>query len=297
MMTTGTVHKAGFVNILGNPNVGKSTIMNGMVGEKISITTAKAQTTRHRIHGIVNGDDYQIVYADTPGILKPRYRLQESMIKASRSALNDADIILYVTDVNEEAAIIPEFAQALINTETPVIVILNKVDLCNQEKVEQLYEAWMQILPKAVFIPMSATKNFNLDRLFNIVLEKLPENPPFYPKDAITDKSERFLAGEIIREKILLNYRQEIPYSTEIEIEEFHDEAKIIRMRAIVYVERETQKGIIIGKGGLSLKKAGTQARIDMEKFFGKKVFLELYVKVRKDWRNNDRMLKGFGYR
>lgn len=297
MMDTGTTHKAGFVNIVGNPNVGKSTIMNRMVGEKLSIITSKAQTTRHRIHGIVNGDDFQIVYSDTPGILTPKYKLQENMLKAARSALLDADILIYVTDITEEPGLREDIAGKLHNAGLPIILVLNKVDLCDQEKVKQLFTDWSAVLPGAEFVPMSATEGFNLDRLFNLILEKLPENPPFYSKDSITDKSERFFAGEIIREKILLYYRQEIPYSVEIEIEEFKDTPKIIHIRSVIYVERDTQKGIIIGKAGSSLKKTGTEARKEMEKFFGKKVFLELFVKVRKDWRNNDRMLKGFGYR
>ncbi len=297
MMTTENMHKAGFVNIIGNPNVGKSTIMNAMVGEKLSIITSKAQTTRHRIHGIVNGDDFQIVYSDTPGILTPHYKLQESMLKAARSALSDADILIYVTDVTEEPVVKPGFSEALQHPGVPLILVLNKIDLCDQQKVDTLFEAWTALLPEAVFLPLSALKNFNTDRLFSLILEKLPENQPFYPKDSITDKSERFFAAEIIREKVLLNYRQEIPYSVEIEIEEFHDTPELVRIRSVIYVERETQKGIIIGKGGLSLKKTGTEARLEMEKFFGKKVFLELYVKVRKDWRNNDRMLRSFGYR
>ncbi|HYW95566.1 MAG TPA: GTPase Era [Bacteroidales bacterium] len=296
-MNTTSTHKAGFVNIVGNPNVGKSTIMNRMVGEKLSIITSKAQTTRHRIHGIVNGDDFQIVYSDTPGILTPKYKLQENMLKAARSALVDADILIYVTDVTEEPGLREDIAGKLQKSGLPVILVLNKVDLCNQEKVEQLFTEWSAVLPDAGFVPMSATEGFNLDRLFNLILEKLPENPPFYSKDLITDKSERFFAGEIIREKILLFYQQEIPYSVEIEIEEFKDTPKIIRIRTVIYVERDTQKGILIGKAGSSLKKTGTEARKEMEKFFGKKVFLELFVKVRKDWRNNDRMLKSFGYR
>ncbi len=282
MMMTDHIHKAGFVNIIGNPNVGKSTIMNAMTGEKLSIITSKAQTTRHRIHGIVNGDDFQIVYSDTPGILSPKYRLQESMLKAARSALTDADIILYVTDVKEEPLIIPGFSDHLQQTDIPVFLLLNKIDLCDQAKVEALFEAWSAILPKAIFLPLSAVEGFNLDRLLNLILEKLPENPPFYPKDTISDKSERFFAGEIVREKILLNYRQEIPYSVEIEIEEFHDSQALIRLRAVIYVERETQKGIIIGKGGTLLKKTATDARLDMEKFFGKKVFLEVICKGQK---------------
>ncbi len=297
MTETAKVHKAGFVNIIGYPNVGKSTIMNAMVGEKISIITSKAQTTRHRIHGIVNGEDFQIIYSDTPGILTPKYRLQQSMLKAARSALTDADIIIYVTDVTEEPGIAVEFSDTLQHPGIPVILVLNKIDLCDQIRVDTLFNVWTKILPEAVFLPLSATKAFNLDRLFNLILEKLPENEPYYPKDIITDKSERFFAGEIIREKILLNYRQEIPYSVEIEIEEFSDTPAINRIRAVIYVSRETQKGILIGKGGLSLKKTGTEARKDMEKFFDKKVFLELYVKVRKDWRDNERMLRGFGYR
>ena len=298
MMTSPEKHKAGFVNIVGNPNVGKSTIMNSLVGEKLSIITSKAQTTRHRIHGIVNGDDFQIVYSDTPGILTPKYKLQENMLKSARSALTDADIIMYVTDVSEVPADMKtDIPDQLNNADIPVLLVLNKIDLCDQEKVERLYQDWSHILPGAFFVPVSAKEGFNLDRLFNLIMEKIPENPPFYPKDAITDKSERFFASEIIREKILMFYRQEIPYSVEIEIEEFNDEPGIIRLRALIYVERDTQKGILIGKGGASLKKTGTEARKDMEKFFGKKVFLEIYVKVRKDWRNNDRMLRGFGYR
>ncbi len=290
-------HKAGFVNIIGNPNVGKSTIMNGLTGEKLSIITSRAQTTRHRIHGIVNGDDFQIVYSDTPGNLTPKYRLQENMLKAARSAFADADIILYVTDVTEPAGMNAEFMNKLKHARVPVILVINKIDLAGQEQVEALHQDWNRLVPKALILPLSAREGFNLDRLFDLIMDNLPENPPFYPKDAITDKSERFFAGEIIREKILLNYRQEIPYAVEIEVEEFRDTPQIIRIRSVIYVERESQKGILIGKGGSSLKKTGTGARLDMEKFFGKKVFLELFVKVKKDWRNNDRMLKDFGYR
>jgi GTP-binding protein Era len=296
-MDINNTHKAGFVNIIGKPNVGKSTIMNSMVGERLSIITSKAQTTRHRIHGIVNGNDYQIIYSDTPGILEPRYKLQESMLKTARSALSDADIMLFVTEVDHEPSSETDIVEKLQKMDIPVILVLNKVDLCNQEKLDFLHDQWADLLPKALFLPVSAIKNFNLENLFRIILEKLPYSPPYFAKDSITDKSERFFTGEIIREKILLNYKQEIPYSVEIEVEEFHEEPKIIRIRAVIFVERETQKGIIIGNQGKMIKKTGTDARIEMEKFFDKKVFLELFVKVKKDWRNNDRMLKSFGYR
>ena len=277
--------------------MGKSTIMNAMVGEKLSIITSKAQTTRHRIHGIVNGDDFQIVYSDTPGILDPKYKLQETMLKSVRSSLSDADIIIYVTEPSEKPGNQKEFTDKIREMKIPVILALNKIDLCDQKRLDELYEKWTSVLPNALFIPLSATEGFNLDVIFKLILENLPYSPPYYSKEDITDKSERFFASEIIREKILLNYKQEIPYSVEIELEEFKEDKTIIKIRAIIYVERDSQKGIIIGNKGESIKNTGTLARLDMEKFFDKKIFLELFVKVRKDWRNNERMLKNFGYR
>jgi GTP-binding protein Era len=290
-------HRSGFVNILGNPNVGKSTIMNALVGQKLSIITPKVQTTRHRIMGIVNGDDFQIVYSDTPGILKPRYRLQESMMGFVDTALTDADIILYVTDVTEKADPESEYILRIKEHGVPVIIAVNKIDLSNQEELEAIVARWHTIFPVSDIIPLSALRNFNLDRLLKSVLEKLPEGEPFFPKDQLTDRYERFFASEIIREKILLNYQKEIPYSVEIEIESFKEEKKLIRITAVIHVERDTQKGIIIGHKGLMLKKTGTEARKDMEDFFGRKVFLELFVKVSKDWREKPLALKRFGYR
>ena len=290
------MHKAGFVNIIGNPNVGKSTLMNALVGEKLSIITSKAQTTRHRIQGIVNGEDFQIVYSDTPGILKPNYKLQESMLKVARSALNDADIILYVSEISENPEEKSEIIERILKSGVEVILIINKIDLSSQEKVNLLIKKWQNVLPSATILAVSAIHGHNISGLFDLILEKLPENPPYYPKDELTDKSERFFASEIIREKILLNYQQEIPYAVETEIESFKEEEQIIRIKAVIYTEKDSQKGIIIGNKGLSLKKTGTEARIEMEEFFGKKIFLELFVKVRKDWRKNERMLKQFGY-
>ncbi len=292
-----TKHKAGFVNIIGKPNVGKSTLMNALVGEKLSIITSKAQTTRHRIQGIVNGEDFQIVYSDTPGILMPGYKLQENMLKASRSALTDADILLYVTEADDEPSEETPFLEKVKNAKIPVILVINKIDLSNQEKLEELVGKWEIILPKARIIPVSALEKFNMDVLFNLIFKFLPQGEAFYPKDELSDKSERFFAGEIIREKILLNYQQEIPYSVEIEIQDFIEEKKLIRIEAVIYVERDTQKGILIGKSGSSLKWTGTDARKELESFFEKKVFLSLFVKVKKNWRNNDRQLKAFGYR
>lgn len=290
-------HKAGYVNIIGKPNVGKSTLMNRMVGEKLSIITSKAQTTRHRIIGIVNHDDYQVVFSDTPGLLDPSYKLQEAMLKAARSALVDADVLIYMTEAGElpdpENAIISRLARKKI----PVLLVINKIDLSNQESVVELMDAWDKVLPLAEKIPVSALENFNTEAVFSRILHHLPESPPYYPKDALTDKSERFFAGEMIREKILLHYKQEIPYAVEVEIESFKEDAKLIRISGIIYVEREGQKGILIGNEGKSLKRVGRQARIDMEEFFQKKVFLELKVKVQKDWRNNERQIKKFGYR
>jgi len=290
-------HRAGFVNILGNPNVGKSTIMNALVGEKLSIITAKAQTTRHRIMGIVNGEDFQIVYSDTPGILKPQYKLQETMMNFVNTALSDADMILYVTDVGEHTANEGEYIDKIKESGIPVIIAVNKVDLAKQEELEKIVELWHIAFPDSPVIPVSGLKKFNLDSLLNTILNKLPESPPFFPKDQLTDKYERFFASEIIREKILVNYKKEIPYSVEIEIESFTDTKKIIRIRALIHVIRDSQKGIIIGHKGEMLKKVGTEARHDMEDFFKKKVFLELYVKVTKDWRDKPLILKRFGYR
>jgi GTP-binding protein Era len=289
-------HRSGFVNILGRPNVGKSTLMNSLVGEKISIITSKAQTTRHRIHGIVNGEDFQIVYSDTPGLLNPRYKLQENMLKAARSALEDADIILYMTEINEEPSEEMPFINKIKHTEVPTLLVMNKVDLGSEDKLSELQARWEEILPNAEFIAVSALLNFNIENLFKSIYEKLPEGPPYYPKEDLTDKSERFFVGEIIREKILLNYKQEIPYAVEIEVEEFKESEDIIRIRSIIYVERDSQKGIIIGNAGKAIKKTGIDSRKDIEDFFGKKVFLELFVKVKKDWRNNDNMLRQFGY-
>jgi GTPase len=289
-------HKAGFVNIIGNPNVGKSTIMNAMVGEKLSIITSKMQTTRHRIKGIVNGDDFQIVYSDTPGILKPNYKLQETMMKYVDTALIDADIILYVTDVKENPAKNPDYIERIRKSGLPVIVLINKIDLSNQEQVTRLFDHWKEIFPGAAVFPVSATEKFNLKPVFDQIISLLPENPPFFPKDELTDRSERFFMQEIIREKILFHYQKEIPYSTEVEVEEFRDEANMLSVRGIIYVERESQKGIIIGKSGAALKKVGTEARQEAEEFFGKKIFLELYVKVAKEWREKESSLRRFGY-
>ncbi len=290
-------HKAGFVNILGNPNVGKSTIMNTLVGEKLSIITSKAQTTRHRIMGIVNGDDFQIVYSDTPGILKPRYKLQEAMMNSVKGALEDADVILYVTDVSEKIPGGNEYTQKIKDTGIPVIIVINKIDLTNQEKLGELAESWSNAFPGSPVIPVSAINNFNLGPILSEIIKRLPESGPYFPKDQLTDRYERFFASEIIREKILQNYQEEIPYCTEIEIESFHDEQKIVRIGAVIHVARDSQKGIIIGHRGSMLKKTGTEARMDMEDFFGKKVFLELFVKVTKDWRDKPAILKRFGYR
>jgi GTP-binding protein Era len=289
-------HRSGFVNILGNPNVGKSTIMNALVGEKLSIITAKAQTTRHRIMGIVNGEDFQIVYSDTPGILRPQYKLQETMMNLVNSALTDADTILYVSDVLEKNAFEGEYIDRIKESGIPVIIALNKVDLTNQDDLEKVVESWHKEFPDSPVIPVSGLKKFNLDSLLNAILAKLPEGPPFFPKDQLTDKYERFFASEIIREKILVHYQKEIPYSVEIEIESFKEEKAIIKIRGLIHVARDSQKGIIIGHKGSMLKRVGTEARRDMEGFFNKKVFLDLYVKVTKDWRDKPLILKRFGY-
>ncbi|MFZ5429795.1 MAG: GTPase Era [Bacteroidota bacterium] len=289
-------HKSGFVNIIGNPNVGKSTIMNALVGERLSIITSKMQTTRHRIKGIVNGDDFQIVYSDTPGILKPNYKLQETMMKFVDTALIDADIILYVTDVVEDAGKNADYIERIRKSNIPVIVLINKIDLSNQEAVIGLYNHWTATFPGAAVFPVSATEKFNLTPIFDRILELLPEGEPFFPKDELTDRNERFFMQEIIREKILLNYQKEIPYSTEVEVEEFREEGNLIRIRAVIFVERDSQKGIIIGNKGAALKKVGTEARQEAEEFFGKKIFLELYVKIAKEWREKENTLRRFGY-
>lgn len=292
------MHKAGFVNIVGNPNVGKSTLMNSLVGERISIITSKAQTTRHRIMGIVNTDDMQIVYSDTPGVLVPNYKLQESMLNFSQSALVDADILLYVTDVIETSTKNQSFLDKVAEETVPVLVVINKIDLLQggQESLEKLVEEWKRLLPKAEVIPVSAQYKFNLDYLLKRIQELLPPSPPFFDKDALTDKPARFFVTEIIREKILLTYDKEIPYACEVAVEQFKEEEGRIHIMAVIYVERDSQKGIIIGKGGSALKKVGMLARKDIEAFFDKKVYLELYVKVEKDWRSRENKLKGFGY-
>lgn len=289
-------HRAGFVNIIGNPNVGKSTLMNALVGEKLSIVTAKAQTTRHRIMGIVNGEDYQIVYSDTPGILKPNYRLQQNMLDFVDEALGDADVILYVTDTVEKADKNVEYIDKLSRIECPVILVINKIDISSQEKVTALMAFWQQQLPKAQIFPASAQERFNLENIFESVVAALPVAPPWYDKDTFTDKNMRFFASEIIREKIFLNFSQEIPYCCQVEVDEFHEGKDRYDISATIYVMRESQKGMIIGKGGSGLKKIGTQARLDMEDFFQTGVFLKLFVKVDPDWRENKKELRRFGY-
>jgi GTP-binding protein Era len=289
-------HKSGFVNILGNPNVGKSTLMNALTGIKLSIITSKVQTTRHRIMGIVNGEDFQIIYSDTPGILRPVYKMQEVMVKSAYSALSDADIILFVTDIYESVDPSQDIIKRLGKTKIPVLLLINKIDLGSQGSVDQRITAWSDILPDAEIIPVSALKKFNLEKIFDRIITLLPESPPYYPKDELTDKSERFFVSEIIREKILMNYRKEVPYSVEVEVISFKESERLISTSVNIYVMRDSQKGIIIGRQGLALKKTGTMARKELEDFFGKKVFLEIQVKVKKDWRNNPRMLKQFGY-
>ena len=290
------MHIAGFVNIEGNPNVGISTLMIRLVGEKISIITSKSQTTRHRIKGIVNTDDYQIVFSDTPGVVKPSYKMQEYMLEFSKSALVDADIILYVTDVVENIEKNLDFIDKVNKSDIPVLLVINKIDLTTQEKLEALFDKWKSLIPRAEIFPLSATENFNVDNLYKRIVELLPEGEPFFPKDELTDLPSRFFVNEIIREKILQYYDKEVPYSVEVEVEEFKEDDKRINIMAVIYVERSTKKGIIIGSQGEALKKVGTQALLDIEAFFGKKVFLNLYVKVLKDWRNKDSELKNFGY-
>jgi len=290
------MHKAGFVNIIGNPNVGKSTLMNALVGEKLSIVTAKAQTTRHRIMGIVNGEDFQIVYSDTPGILRPNYRMQEDMLSFVNAAIGDADIILYVTDTVEKADKNSEYVEKLGKVNCPVVVVVNKIDISDQASVMSLMQGWKDKLPDASVIPVSAKEKFNLESVIETVVEKLPVCPPWFDKDTFTDKNLRFFASEIIREKILENYDQEIPYSCQVEIESFMEGQERYEIGAVIYVMRDSQKGIIIGKKGAALKKTGTEARIDMEDFFQKKVFLSLFVKVDPDWRESRKELRKFGY-
>ena len=289
-------HRAGFVNIIGNPNVGKSTLMNALVGEKLCIVTAKAQTTRHRIMGIVSGEDYQIVYSDTPGILKPNYRLQKNMMNFVDGAIGDADIILYVTDTVEKPDKNGDYVGKLSKLSCPIILVINKIDISDQAKVMELMAWWKEQLPAAFIIPASAQERFNLDSIFDAILERLPVCPPWYDKDTFTDRNLRFFASEIIREKILLNYGEEIPYCCEVEIESFKEGAERYEIGAVIYVMRDSQKGILIGKGGAAMKRLGTQARLEMEDFFQKKVFLSLFVKVDPDWRESRRELRRFGY-
>ncbi len=290
------MHKAGFVNIVGNPNVGKSTLMNLLVGERISIATFKAQTTRHRIMGIVNTDDMQIVFSDTPGVLKPNYKLQESMLAFSESALADADILLYVTDVVEMPEKNMDFLEKVQKMTIPVLLLINKIDLTDQKTLGETVEKWHSLLPNAEILPMSALNRFGADILLNRIKELLPDSPPYFEKDQLTDKPARFFVSEIIREKILLYYDKEIPYSVEVRVESFKEDKDLIRISAVIYVERNSQKGIIIGHQGVALKKVSTESRKALEKFFGKKIFLETFVKVDKDWRSNQRELDSFGY-
>ena len=289
-------HKAGFVNIIGNPNVGKSTLMNTLVGEKLSIITPKAQTTRHRILGIVNEENYQVVFSDTPGIIKPAYELQSSMMAFVKSAFEDADILIYMVEVGEKELKNEDFFKRIIHSEIPVILLLNKIDKSTQEEVEEKIEYWRNKVPNADVFVISALEGFNVSAVFEKIKELLPEGPAFYPKDQLTDKPERFFVNEKIREKILIHYKKEIPYSVEVETEEFTEEETIVRIRSIIMVERETQKGIIIGHKGAALKRVGAEARKDLEKFFEKKVYIELYVKVNKNWRSDKIQLKRFGY-
>jgi GTP-binding protein Era len=298
-MTPSCNHKSGFVNIVGNPNVGKSTLMNALVGERLSIITSKAQTTRHRILGIVNGEDFQMVYSDTPGVLSPNYRLQEQMLEFSRSALVDADVLLYVTEVQDNPERNADFLQKVKHmaaSGTRVFLIINKIDLTTQDTLERLVEFWHAQLPEARIFPISAQERFGVSQLFDAIREALPDGPPFFPKDQLTDKPARFFVNEIIREKILLQYDKEIPYSVEVEVESFQEEDKLIRINAVIYCERESQKGIIIGRAGSALKRVGSLARKDIEEFFQKPVFLQLFVKVDRDWRSSSSRLRHYGY-
>ncbi len=289
-------HKAGFVNIIGNPNVGKSTLMNAFVGERLSIITSKAQTTRHRILGIVNGDDFQVIFSDTPGIIKPAYTLQEAMMTFVKAAFDDADILIYMVEIGEKDLKDDVLFNKIVKAKIPVLLLINKIDTSNQENVEAGVDYWQQKVPNALVLPISALQNFNISTVFDKIIALLPESPAFYPKDQLTDKPERFFVNEKIREKILLYYKKEIPYSVEIETEAFNEEKNLIRIRAIIMVERDSQKGIIIGHKGAALKRVGAEARKDLEIFFNKKIFLELYVKVNKNWRNNKKQLRRFGY-
>jgi len=290
------MHKAGFVNIIGNPNVGKSTLMNAFVGEKLSIITSKAQTTRHRILGIVNGDDFQVILSDTPGIIKPAYELQESMMGFVKSAFEDADVLIYIVEIGEKELKDEAFFNKITNSKIPVLLLLNKIDKSDQNQLENQVQLWQEKVPNAEIIAISALTGFQVKEVFDRIIELLPESPPFYPKDQLTDKPERFFVNENIREKILMHYKKEIPYAVEVDTEEFFEEENIIRMRSVIMVERETQKGIIIGHKGSALKRVGVESRKDLEKFFGKQVHLELYVKVNKNWRNNQNQLRRFGY-
>jgi len=291
------VHKSGFINIIGNPNVGKSTLMNCLVGEKLSIITSKAQTTRHRIIGIVNGDEFQLIFSDTPGIVKPSYELQNSMMDFVKSALDDADIILYMLEIGEKSIKDLSVHNKILNAKVPTLILLNKIDLSNQEDLEQEVNKWSTQYPNSEIFPISALNNFNIENLINRIIDLIPESPPYFPKDQLTDKPERFFVNEKLREKILMFYDKEIPYSVEIVTEEFKEEENIIKIRSQILVERESQKGIIIGHKGSALKKIGTKARLDLEKFFDKKVFIDLHVKVSKNWRSNTKLLKKFGYK
>ena len=289
------MHKSGFVNIIGNPNVGKSTLMNALVGERLSIITSKAQTTRHRIMGIVNGEDFQIVYTDTPGIVNPHYKLHEQMMGFVHSALEDADLFLLVTEIGEtfKNQVVPS---KIIRSETPVILVINKIDLSDQQTIRDKMAYWHNQIPRAVIVPASATERFNIDTIFDHILDLLPENPPYFPKDELTDRSMRFFVSEIIREKLLLYYQKEIPYSCEVAVESYEEKEGVDNIGAVIYVERESQKAILIGHKGMSIKKVGIESRKDIEEFTGKKCFLNIYIKVMKDWRNNDRALRQFGY-
>ena len=290
------MHKAGFVNIIGNPNVGKSTLMNAFIGEKISIITSKAQTTRHRILGIVSGDDFQIILSDTPGIIKPSYELQSSMMDFVKSAFDDADILIYMVEIGEKELKDEAFFEKIKSSKNPVLMLLNKIDNSNQDQLESQAALWQKNVPNAEFYPISALEGFNITNVLDRIIELLPESPAYYPKNQLTDKPERFFVNECIREKILIHYKKEIPYAVEVLTEEFFEEEEIIRMRSVIMVERETQKGIVIGHKGSALKRVGVESRKDLEKFFGKQVHLELYVKVNKNWRSNKNQLKRFGY-
>ena len=291
------MHRAGFINIIGNPNVGKSTLMNNLVGEKLSIITSKAQTTRHRILGIVNGDNFQLIFSDTPGIIKPSYELQDSMMDFVKSALEDADVLLYMVEIGEKSIKDSEVHDKIQSAKIPTIILLNKIDLSTQEDIKNQINIWSNHYPNTEIYPVSALNNFNTEKVINRIIELIPECPPYFPKDQLTDKPERFFVNEKLREKILLYYNKEIPYSVEVQTEEFKEEESIIRIRSLILVERESQKGIIIGHNGVALKKIGSKARIDLEKFFGKKIFIELYVKVSKNWRSNSNQLRKFGYK